>query len=336
MDTTGKRVGRLLIVITGTVLAALLGWALFVQGPGGSLAALLGILITIGVAIGGARFASNLAENYLAPYNVAEVAVEGPIRRQAGSRVPTSPAATPADAIVDQIEAADADDNTEGLIVRLNTPGGEVLPSEDIRRAVDSFEGPTIAYATDTCASGGYWIAAGCDRIVAREGSIVGSIGVLASRVTAPELLDTVGLTYERLVAGEYKDAGVPLREMEESERTYLQGIVDDFYEAFLERVTEGRDVDEATVRETEARVYLGSDAAEKGLVDEVGTEEEVEAWLETALDGPVGIRAFEPPGGFAARFRQGAASVAYAFGAGLASVLVEGRVDGSLPRIRT
>ena len=85
--------------------------------------------------------------------------------------------AVSADAIVDAIERAD-DDSVEAPVVKLNTPGGAVVPSEDIRRAAAEFDGPTVAYAEDLAASGGYWIASGCDEFHAREASVVGSIGV--------------------------------------------------------------------------------------------------------------------------------------------------------------
>ena len=336
MDTTGKRVGRLLIVLAGTGIAALVGWVLFVFGPAGDLTRLLGIGLTIVIALVGARFASNIAAGYLAPYNVAEVSVEGPIQRQTGGRLPSSPTGTPADAIVEQIESADADENAQGLIVHLNTPGGEVVPSDDIGRAVAEFDGPTIAYATDTCASGGYWIASSCDRIVAREGSIVGSIGVRASLVTASELLDTLGLSYERFVAGDFKDAGIPLREMEQDEREYLQGIVDDYYDDFIDRVSAGRDIDEEAIQETEAKVFLGPEAEELGLVDEVGTKDAVDEWLSDQLAEPVDAREFVPPTGLVTRLRRGGAEMAFAFGAGITAAVTDSEVENRLPRLRS
>ncbi|MFW6385464.1 MAG: S49 family peptidase, partial [Halodesulfurarchaeum sp.] len=244
MDTTSKRASRLVIVLLGAVIAAIVAWILFVVGPDGNLAMLLGVLLVVIASLMGARTASNVAERLVAPYNVAEVPVEGPITRRDGGRMPSRPNVTSADEVVDQIEQAGSDDNVEGLVVRLNTPGGEVVPSEDIRIAVEQFDGPTVAYAQDTCASGGYWIASGCDTIVGREGTIVGSIGVLASRITAEDLLDTIGLTYERLVAGEYKDTGVPFRDMDQDDRAYLQEIVDEYYDVFIDRVAEGRDLD--------------------------------------------------------------------------------------------
>jgi len=205
--------------------------------------------------------------------------------------------------------------------VKLNTPGGEIVPSEDIRLAAERFDGPTVAYATDVCASGGYDIASGCDELWARSGSIVGSIGVVGSRVNVSDLADELGVSYEQFTAGEFKDAGVPLKDISEDEREYLQGIVDDYYDDFVETVAEGRDMDPETVRDTEARIYLGETAADLGLVDELGTRTDVEDRIAERLDEPVSVREFQPAVGLRGRLRGGAERVAYAFGAGVAGV---------------
>ncbi|GAA0653815.1 signal peptide peptidase SppA [Salarchaeum japonicum] len=322
MDTAVKRFGRLFVFVLALAVGAAAGWLVFVGAADGSLARLLGIVLAIGVAVAVGRLGANVAGSVFAPYNVAEVGVEGPISRDGGSSVPMQPGSTPADAIVEQMERADADGNVDALVVRLNTPGGEVVPSDDIRNAAEKFEGPTVAYATDTCASGGYWIASGCDRIFARDGSIVGSIGVVGSRPNASGLMEKLGLSYEQFTAGEYKDAGVPLKEMEEKDREYLQGIVDGYYDEFVERVTDGRDLDEDEVRDTEARVYLGEDAKDLGLVDELGTRDAVDDYLESELGTGVETREFEPQRGLASRVRFGAQSLAFAFGAGLANAV--------------
>ncbi len=259
------------------------------------------------------------------PVGVAEVGVDGPIVRERPRRpLRGGTSAAAADDVVDQIEAADEDEEIDGLLVRLNTPGGQVVPSDDIRLAIDGFDGPTVAYATDVCGSGGYWIASACDELFAREASIVGSIGVIGSRVNAAELADRVGLSYERFAAGDYKDAGVPLREIDDDEREYLQGLIDDIYEQFVDRVTEGRSIDPETVRDTEARVYLGTDALDLGLVDALGTRDDAKDRLAELLGvDEVDVEAFEPPQGLLARFRGGAEASAYAFGAGIASAVV-------------
>ncbi len=255
-------------------------------------------------------------------YNVAEVSVSGPIVRDRGRPSPLSGGtATTADEVVELIEEADEDDAVDALLLKLNTPGGQVLPSDDIRRAAAGFDGPTVAYATDLCASGGYWIASGCDELWAHEASLVGSIGVVGSRPNAAGLADKLGITYEQFTAGEYKDAGVPLREIEDDEREYLQGIIDGYYERFVETVSEGRGLDPEDVRETEARIYLGDDAAELGLVDSLGTREDVVDRLSELLDTDIEVREMEPQRGLAERLGLGAERLAFAAGTGAASV---------------
>ncbi|MEF8778020.1 MAG: signal peptide peptidase SppA [Natronomonas sp.] len=320
-----ERVGRLGIGLGVAALLAVAGWLVFVEFPANT-TDLLGVLLVIGVVTGGLRVGGNIAESVFPSYNAAEVAVEGPITRDGGGRVPLSPPGSPgADDIVELIERADEDDNAEALVLRLNTPGGAVVPSDDIRLAAKAFDGPTIAYTTDVCASGGYWIASGCDELWARDGSIVGSIGVRGSRMTAGDLLEKAGLEYEELTAGEYKEAGVPFSDLADDEREYLQGIVDDYYDQFVETVAEGRETNAELIRETEAKVFLGETAAEMGLVDEIGTKEQVEARVEELLGEEVETTELRPQTAVTERLRGGAERVAYAFGAGIAGRFVGG-----------
>ncbi|MFB6255638.1 MAG: S49 family peptidase, partial [Haloplanus sp.] len=128
----------------------------------------------------------------------------------------------------------------------------------------------------------------------------------------------------ERFVGGKYKDTLDSLKELSEDEREYLQGLIDGFYDDFVERVADGRDMEPEAVRDTEARVYLGDDAHELGLVDSIGTRDDVEDHVEDLLDAEVSVREFEPEMGLASRLRGGATAVAYAAGAGVASVLVD------------
>jgi protease-4 len=313
-----RGIGRLGIVLLGAAVGVLAGWFLFVVWGPDPLRVLL-LLATAGVVV---RVTATVAQNVLPSYNVAEVAVKGAISREDGGALPSSPTTPTADDVVDQIERADADGNVDALLVKLNTPGGEVVPSDDIRNAARDFDGPTVAYTNDLCASGGYWIASGCDELWARDASLVGSIGVIYGQVNAKELADKIGLEYEGLTAGEYKDAGTPLKEFTEDEREYLQGLVDAWYDDFVQRVADGRDMDPDTVRDTEAKVYLGETAHEMGLVDELGTREDVEAELESRLDTDVTVQEFRPRQALAARLRGGAQSIAYAAGAGLGSVV--------------
>ena len=312
---------RLAVFLVLTAIIVVAGWFLFLEYPE-STRELLGIVLLLLLLPVGLRIGGSIARSVVPPYNVAEVGVTGPITREKDPSLLSPPVGTSANAIVEQIERADADSSVEALLVRLNTPGGEIVPSEDIKLAIEKFDGPTLAYATDTCASGGYEIASGCDEIWARDGSLVGSIGVIGSRVTAAELADKLGLEYEQLTAGEYKDAGVPLRDLEEHEREYLQGIIDDYYDQFVENVAARRELDSAEIRDTEARIFLGSEAAEIGLVDELGARDDVEDRLEDLLQTDVSITQFEPQFGPIQRLGVGAQRVAFAFGAGMMSTL--------------
>ena len=250
-------------------VAAVVGWVLFVLFPD-STAELLGVILVVLAVVVGLRIGGNVAGSLLPGYNVAEVAVEGPITRDVGGFPPGAPGTPGADDIVDLIERADEDGSAEALLLRLDTPGGTVVPSDDIRLAAERFDGPTVAYTRDICASGGYWIASGCDELWAREGSIVGSIGVRGSRVTASELLEKAGLEYERLAAGEYKEAGTPFADLEEDERAYLQGLVDDYYEQFLETTAEGRDMNEEHLRLRLPQGFLVHVATVRGGLEEL------------------------------------------------------------------
>jgi protease-4 len=323
-----KGVLQAFVIVIGTVVALVAGYLGFVVVPEMADVSVWGVVFVVSLGFAGLFVSQRIASSFVSPYNTAEVAVSGPISREGPTGLVPS-RGFPAERIVDAVERADDDSGVDALVVRLNTPGGEVVPSDDIRRAVEEFDGPALAYATDTCASGGYWIASACDEIHARETSLVGSIGVLGSRVNAKEAADKLGIEYERLVAGRYKDAGTPLKETDEEEREYLQGIIDGFYDEFVGRVAEGREMDEDEIRETEARVYLGKEAKDEGLVDYVGTREDMEDRLEEIIDKEPEIREFTPSRSFREQIGSSAGALAYSFGAGVASVLDEKEFEG-------
>ena len=318
LNTLARAVVFLVIV----AVVAVTGWFAFVAFPD-SVADVAGVVLAGLSVLVGLRVAARVAGSLAPGYNVAEVAVEGPISRDGGGGLlSNAPVGAVADDVVDQIERADDDRGVEALLLKLNTPGGEIVPSQDIRLAAERFDGPTVAYATDVCASGGYEIAVGCDELWAREGSIVGSIGVIGSRVNVADLADRLGVDYEQFTAGEYKDAGAPLKRLDESDREYLQGIVDDYYDQFVADVAEGREMDAEAVRETEARIYLGDRALEVGLVDELGTREDVTDYVEEELSGEARVEEFQPQRGLSDRLQRGASRTAYALGAGLAGAV--------------
>jgi len=318
--TALKRLG---IVLVGTVAAAIVAVALFGLVPQrtglGALEVLFGVLLFVGLVVLSARIAGNAVSDY----DVAEVEVDDVITRDGGGGpTPLGGGGVSADDVVEQIEQAD-EDAAEALIVKLNTPGGAVVPSEDIRTAVENFDGPTVAYAEDMATSGGMWIASGADEVHARQASLVGSIGVNATQLGREGLAEKAGLDYRRFVAGEYKDTPATWRELSDDEVEYFQGLLDEWYDMFVDTVVEGRGVDEAFVRDTEARVYSGETGHEIGLVDHCGPREEMEDRLAERMGvDELDVEAFEPEQGLADRVSVGAQQVALAFGAGIASVV--------------
>ncbi len=328
-----RSLGRLAVVLIGTGLAVGVGIGVVWGVPAFTELSTLDAVVVAAVGVAGVGLAGRFATDLFPAYNVAEVEVGDVITRDGAAGPLPGPGGASADEIVEQIERADADDSAQGLIVKLNTPGGEVVPSEDIRRAAAEFDGPTVAYAEDIAASGGYWIASGCDEFHARETSLVGSIGVNGTQLGRTGLAEKAGLDYRRFVAGEYKDSPSPWRELEDRDVEYFQGLLEDWYDAFVDTVVEGRELEEEFVRDTEARVYIGEEAAENGLVDACGPRSAMEDRLADRLGvDELRVEAFEPQRGVTDRLGAGARSVAYALGAGAASALLGD--DG--PRIRT
>jgi protease-4 len=314
------------IVLSGVIVAAALVLVLYGIVPlftgVGAIEVTLGGLVFIGLSAAVKRVASAAVPDY----EVAEVEVDDVITRDgdSGGPVPLSGGGVSANEIVDQIKRADDDTAVEALIVTLNTPGGAVVPSEDIRKATADFDGPTVAYAEDMAASGGYWIASGADEFHAREAAIVGSIGVVGSQLGRTELAEKVGLEYRRFVAGDYKDTPTEWRELSDDEVAYFQGLLDDWYDQFVETVAAGRGLDEQFIRDTEARIYPGEAAVENGLVDYCGPREQLEERLADRLGvDEITVEEFEPDRDLPEKLSIGAQKTARAFGAGVASVLV-------------
>ncbi|WP_121822051.1 signal peptide peptidase SppA [Halostella salina] len=330
---TLQSLGKLGIVLAGLLVAAAVGVALFVVVPAETSAGVVGVLLAVATAAAGLKVAGSLAGSLFPGYNVAEVEVTGPITADGGG-MPLRPGGASADDVVDQIEAADADDGAEALVVTLNTPGGQPVASDEIRHAAAKFDGPTVAHAKDICASGGYMIACGCDEFVAHRDSLVGSIGVIANQRKFADFADRYGIDLERFTGGKYKDTTDPLKALSEDERAYFQGVIDSSYESFVDLVAEERDIDRAFVDDTEARIYHGRQAAENGLVDALGDRDDVEERLaERAGLDDIAVEQFEPDRGIGEKLSVGAQAVARAFGRGAASVVADR--DGSLVEFR-
>jgi protease-4 len=179
---------------------------------------------------------------------------------------------------LNEIESHRKNDNIKAVVLFINSPGGGVAASQALHRAVLDLrvEKPVVAYMASVAASGGYYVACAADSIVATEGTLTGSIGVIAAFLRTEELYHKIGLDVTVIKSGKYKDVGSPHRKMTESEKAYLGRLLDDVYEQFISAVAESRGLPLDRVAElAEGRLYTGEEAMEVGLVDRLGSYED-------------------------------------------------------------
>ncbi len=185
------------------------------------------------------------------------------------------------------------DNKIKAIILRINSPGGSVGPSQEIYREVRRTIKTKKVIASLGCvaASGGYYVASAADRIVADPGTITGSIGVIMQFIRIEDLLGKMGVDFEILKSGEFKDIGSPARKLTERDKEILNRLIDDIQTQFVEAVARGRNLSIEKVSEiADGRVFSGARAKELGLVDVIGNfEDAVEITKEMAgLEGEV------------------------------------------------
>ncbi|MGM8213168.1 signal peptide peptidase SppA [Virgibacillus sp. W0430] len=175
------------------------------------------------------------------------------------------------------IEAAGADPSIDGIILQVNSPGGGVVESAEIYEKIveiqTEHEKPIYVSMGNTAASGGYYIAAPADKIVAHPATITGSIGVIMESINFADLAEKYGVDFNTIKSGEFKDIMSASREMTDEERQILQTMIDEIYNDFVDVIVDGRGMTEAKVRELgDGRIYTGKQAVNNGLVDDLGT----------------------------------------------------------------
>jgi len=182
---------------------------------------------------------------------------------------------TDGEQIVDEIKRYSNISAVKAIVMRIDSPGGFVVPCQEIHaalRRVREKEIPVVASMGTVAASGGYYVALGADKIVANPGTATGSIGVILSYPTFGDLFDKIGVSMERVKSGEFKGIGDPTRKLTERERAVLRERIDDVYQQFIDVVVEGRGLSEDEVRTlADGRVYSGRQAVGLGLVDVEG-----------------------------------------------------------------
>lgn len=176
---------------------------------------------------------------------------------------------------IEDISKIEKDESVKAVVVRINSPGGAVAPSQEIYAEIKELneKKPVVASIGTVGASGGYYIACAARKILANPGSITGSIGVIAHFVNYKELLNWAKVDVEVIKSGKFKDVGSPVRELTETEREYMQGLIDNVYSQFKLAVSKARGIGSDKLGEVaDGRVFTGEQAKALGLVDELGS----------------------------------------------------------------
>jgi protease-4 len=165
------------------------------------------------------------------------------------------------------------DSNVKAVVLRLNSPGGAVAPSQEIYQSVKNYKKPLVVSMGSLAASGAYYVAMGAKKVYANPGTITGSIGVIMEFANLEKLYDWAKIQRYVIKTGKFKDIGAEFREMTPEEKALLQGMVDNVLSQFKQAVADGRKLtlDQVTAI-ADGRIFSGSQAKEQHLVDALGT----------------------------------------------------------------
>lgn len=215
--------------------------------------------------------------------NVARIKISGSIASD------TSLGDVSSAEVVELIREAENNPQVRAILFEINSPGGSPVGSYEIADAIKQardYNLTTVALVREVGASGAYWIASSTDYIIANPLSITGSIGVIGSYLEFSGLLTRYNVTYERLVAGKYKDVGSPFKKLNKDEKDKLQGEIDVIYEYFVGEVATNRNLPyDYVMNLSTGEVFTGINAEKLGLVDELGSFKEADAYLKMRLN---------------------------------------------------
>jgi protease-4 len=197
---------------------------------------------------------------------VGVIEIQGPIGTGAGG--------VDGPTVLKQLRHFEQDDGLKAVVIRIDSPGGAVGTSQEIHDEVKRLAAKKTVVCSmgDLAASGGYYIAVACPKIVATPGTLTGSIGVISQFPNFKGLAERWDIKMETVKSGSLKDAGNPFRDMTPEDRAYWQALINGVYEQFLAAVAEGRKKPVAEIRPVaDGRVISGKDAQRLGLVDQLG-----------------------------------------------------------------
>ncbi len=180
--------------------------------------------------------------------------------------------------VVRNIKRMGDSESIRAIVLRIDTPGGGVAASQEIYDAVKSVKElkPVVVSMGSVAASGGYYVACGADTIIANPGTTTGSIGVIMEIPNFEGLMEKLGIRFNIIKSGKFKDIGSPYRAMTNAEKNQLQDYIDDAFDQFVKVVSENRNLSEDSVLSfADGRVFTGRQAMELGLVDQLGNYED-------------------------------------------------------------
>jgi protease-4 len=220
---------------------------------------------------------------------IAVISLSGPIQSESSSFFFGGNVITP-ESVRTELDKAKNDVNVKAIVLQINSPGGSVAASQEIVNLLDGVKKPIVVSMGDLVASGGYYISAGTDKIVALPGTLTGSIGVISEMPNLKGLFDKLGIDMQVFVAGKHKDMYAGFRELTPEEQAITQQMTDQLYDEFIQVVAKGRNLSEDKVRAlASGQLYTGVQAKELGLVDELGG-------LQTAIDVAAGLAGVTNP----------------------------------------
>ena len=235
-----------------------------------------------------------------------------------------------------RLERAAADPLVKGVILRLETPGGEVTASDilyhEILRFKEKTGRPVVGLMMSLAASGGYYIASACDSVIAHPSTLTGSIGVISIFPSVETLFDKIGVKMTIIKSGGMKDSGSPFRAMTEEEKKSFQGIIDEYYEDFLNAVLKGRKgrlTSDELRPIADGRVYTAKQALKLKLIDDIG-------YFDNALQKTLSLASLKSAKVVAYTYYPKSKTNIYAASLVEAPLLEKKNLENWLPQLRT
>lgn len=228
---------------------------------------------------------TNLSSEFGSGGNIAVISISGTLLTEPGQSFLGEQIAASKE-IIEFIEKADKNSAIKAIVFEINSPGGSPVASKEIADAIKRTNKKTYSLIRDIGTSGAYWIASATDLIIANEMSITGSIGVISSYLEYSGLMNSYNISYNRLIAGKYKDIGSPFKSLELDERSMLQKQLNTIHDYFIKAVAKNRNLSETKVKNLATGMfYIGVEAKELGLVDILGDKYVLEEIIKQELN---------------------------------------------------